>query len=37
MNELWTVLAAILLTDILNPVLFAFLVHPANPCEGVLQ
>jgi cytochrome c biogenesis protein CcdA len=37
MNELWTVLAAILLTDILNPVLFAFLVYAAGSERPVLN
>jgi cytochrome c biogenesis protein CcdA len=37
MNKLWAVLAAILLTDILNPVLFAFLVYAAGSQRPVLN
>lgn len=37
MNELWTVLAPILLTDILNPVLFAFLVYATGTERPVLN
>jgi cytochrome c biogenesis protein CcdA len=37
MNELWAVLVPILLTDILNPVLFAFLVYAAGTERPVLN
>jgi cytochrome c biogenesis protein CcdA len=37
MNELWAVLVPILLTDILNPVLFAFLVYAAGTDRPVLN
>lgn len=37
MTELWTVLTPILLTDVLNPVLFAFLVYAAGTDRPVLN
>jgi len=37
MTELWAVLAPILLTDVLNPVLFAFLVFAAGSDRPVLN
>jgi cytochrome c biogenesis protein CcdA len=37
MGDLWTVLLPILLTDVLNPVLFAFLVYAASSSRPVLN
>ncbi len=37
MTELWTVLAPILLTDLLNPVLFAFLIYATGSSRPMLN
>jgi len=37
MSELWTVLVPILLTDIVNPVLFAFMVYAAGTDKPILN
>jgi len=37
MSELWTVLVPILLTDVVNPVLFAFMVYAAGTDKPILN